>query len=103
VNPTSLTWFNYDPTGWSATNSATLSTIGTAANPVSGGTLGNITEVGFLFYSNDAGSNGIRVTNFEVNMSAIPEPSTTVLLAGGVVFALCGRRGRREAKLKMVD
>lgn len=93
VNPTSLQWFNYDPTGWNATNSSTLSTIGSAATPVSGGVLSGVTEIGFLFSSNDSSSNAVRISNFEVNMSAIPEPTSAALLAGGLV-ALCGRRRR---------
>jgi hypothetical protein len=92
VNPTGLDWFNYDPTGWSATNAATLSTIGSAASPVFGGMLSNITEVGFLFTSNDSSSNAVRVQNFEVTMSVIPEPTAAVLCAGGLLFLLPRRK-----------
>jgi hypothetical protein len=96
LNPTALDWFNYNPTGWDPANAATLSTIGSAATPVSGGMLSDVTKIGFLFTSNDAGSNAIRISSFEVNMSAIPEPGSAALLVGGLAV-LFVRRGRSRA------
>jgi len=80
-----LSWFAYAP-------ATSLTNIGASASIVSGGQIANVTEVGFLFTSNNAGSDAARVENFEVNLVAIPEPATAGLLALGAAAALRRRR-----------
>ncbi len=95
--PTELAWNNYDPTGWSENDATTLTTIGSAASIVSDGKISNITEVGFLFSNTGLSNNAARIQNFEVNMTAIPEPGSVALSLGGVVLLCAWYRRQRSA------
>jgi len=87
---TTLSWSTYDP-------ATSISSIGSSFGLVSGGVIGDVTEIGF-FTGVNGGTNAVRLSSVEFNFSpaAVPEPSSYALLAGGVSAFFVLRRKKRS-------
>ena len=88
VDPTSTDWFSFDP-------EASISVVGGAGAP----DLGNVLGIGIWFDNVRAGSSeagmGFYLTNIE--LTAIPEPSTYAALFGLLAIAVVAWRRRARA------
>jgi hypothetical protein len=84
-DPSSETWFNYDP-------ASAIGTIGSAATP----TFTNVISVGVLFQvdATTTGNKTYEFTNFQAQAS-IPEPAHAAMLLGIVAFTGILIRRRR--------
>lgn len=89
VDPTTLNWFNYDPT-------TDFTSIGSSAS-LSASDFDNLTAAGIYMLNTVGGPfNQIRLHAFSVDATIIPEPSTYAAMAGAATL-LAGMIRRRRA------
>lgn len=83
--PSSANWFNYNP-------ASSIGTIGSAATPTFSGI--DVLGVYFSISSTATGNATIAFTDFQVNATAVPEPSTTALVIAVFAILVIGLRRR---------
>lgn len=84
---TALPFYAYNPATTLDPNNPT-----TPVSIVSGGFIQNVTEVGFYFETNATLNNALRIEDFEVNLTAIPEPGSILVFSLLAPLALAFRR-----------